>query len=242
MEITLSVAGHFAYLLLLALIALPVLGLSISSKIRKIRKFKPLVFSIFTVAPIYIVWDEYAVLIGTWKFNHSYIIGLYLWLIPVEEILFFIIVPFATLLIYEGLFMLKGVSSKVFQWPGIAAGLILVGFGIVNWQHSYTIFAFIFAGMALIFMATLEPQMLFSSRLWAFMAISYIPFVVFDHIMVTLPIFTYGKNVTLGIYIFSIPLEEYVYVFSLLLFYVLAYNFYQERHLKPISKERTSVS
>ena len=50
---------------------------------------------------IFVVWDIVATSRGHWSFNEKYISGLKIINLPVEEILFFLIVPFCALFTWE---------------------------------------------------------------------------------------------------------------------------------------------
>jgi lycopene cyclase domain-containing protein len=50
---------------------------------------------------VFIVWDWIAVSRGHWSFNEKYITGIKIINLPVEEILFFIIIPFCALFSWE---------------------------------------------------------------------------------------------------------------------------------------------
>ena len=50
---------------------------------------------------IFIVWDVFAAARGHWSFNEKYISGLRIINLPVEEILFFLIIPFCALFTWE---------------------------------------------------------------------------------------------------------------------------------------------
>ena len=218
--------GHFSYLEVLLSISLPVGIISMIRPFSSKRKYLPLIISILIVAPFYIVWDELAVIYGTWSFNGKMVIGLYFFRIPIEEVLFFIVVPFSTLLIYEGL-DLQALSKKSGAWifiPVLVTGIFFALIGLLNLDHSYTAIASFFVAGTLFLSAFLDSELIRRARTWAFMVISFIPFIIFDHILVSLPVFTYGKDAIIGIRIFQIPMEEYFYVFSLLLLYLLFYD------------------
>jgi lycopene cyclase domain-containing protein len=50
---------------------------------------------------IFIVWDIFAAERGHWSFNEKYISGLKIINLPVEEILFFLVIPFCALFTWE---------------------------------------------------------------------------------------------------------------------------------------------
>lgn len=57
------------------------------------------IYSIFLI--IGVIWDSVAVYIGWWSFNSEYLIGPHFGLLPIEEILFIIIIPTFVIGIYE---------------------------------------------------------------------------------------------------------------------------------------------
>ena len=53
------------------------------------------------VGGVYIYWDVLATERGDWAFNDSYILGIRFFGLPLEEILFFVTVPYAMIFLYE---------------------------------------------------------------------------------------------------------------------------------------------
>ena len=60
-----------------------------------------LTFSIGIPFLIFVLWDIYSVQRGHWRFNSIYVSGIYIFNLPVEEILFFIVIPFCALFTWE---------------------------------------------------------------------------------------------------------------------------------------------
>jgi lycopene cyclase domain-containing protein len=60
-----------------------------------------LFYSICLPFVIYVLWDIIAAYRGHWSFNVKYISGIYIFNLPVEEILFFVIIPFCALFTWE---------------------------------------------------------------------------------------------------------------------------------------------
>lgn len=66
------------------------------------RQFRRLVTAVWPVAVIFLVWDEIAVAARVWNYNGRYITGLDIPLhVPIEEVLFFIVIPVCALLTYN---------------------------------------------------------------------------------------------------------------------------------------------
>ena len=71
-------------------------------KVGVLRRLKRAVLSIIPTAIIFLAWDYYAVVSGHWWFDKEQVVGIFGPKgIPLEEFLFFIVVPLASLLTIE---------------------------------------------------------------------------------------------------------------------------------------------
>ena len=67
------------------------------------RRIKRVIISVLPVSAIFIAWDAYAIAQGHWFFDRDQILGIYGPLnIPLEEYLFFMIIPMAAIFPIEG--------------------------------------------------------------------------------------------------------------------------------------------
>jgi lycopene cyclase domain-containing protein len=54
------------------------------------------------VAAVFLVWDAVSIAAGVWTYNPAYISGLHIpFGIPIEEVLFFLVIPLCALLTYN---------------------------------------------------------------------------------------------------------------------------------------------
>jgi lycopene cyclase domain-containing protein len=82
--------------------------LEIFLKVGVLKQFKRIVKSIVPVAFLFIAWDKYAISRGHWFFDKDQILGIYgPWGIPIEEYLFFLVVPIAAFLTIEAVRKVK---------------------------------------------------------------------------------------------------------------------------------------
>ncbi len=220
------------YLLInLFTILIPV-SLSFEKNLKFYRNFKPLSVSIFIVGGTYIIWDVIATMRGDWMFNAEYLVGLDIINLPLEEILFFITVPYATIFIYEtGKFYLKdrdlNVDKSMFAIPGILFFVV----GISFLSQYYTVTVMIFSSLFIFTAMILYPQILQSKIYWMWIAFTYIPFFIVNYILTSLPIVLYNPDAIWGIRITTIPFEDFFYSFSMLSLYLLVYLIFKERWL-----------
>jgi lycopene cyclase domain-containing protein len=67
-----------------------------------LRQWRRLALTIATVGAVFVAWDLAAVAAGHWSFDHGQVIGV--WLpggLPLEELLFFLVVPLCSVLGFE---------------------------------------------------------------------------------------------------------------------------------------------
>ena len=98
------------------MIAFTIVGsfwLEIFLKVGVLRRIKRALLSIAPIAAIFIVWDLYAISRGHWHFDSEQIIGLKTpGGIPLEELLFFTVVPLAAIMTIEAVGVVKRRNAK----------------------------------------------------------------------------------------------------------------------------------
>ena len=98
---------HYAYVLIF--IAICAVGVNFGFKLQFARKLKLFLLTDSLILVIYLIWDFWAVSKGSWFFDSNQILGIkLLGKLPIEEVLFFIIVPLMTVLTYLALTKLTG--------------------------------------------------------------------------------------------------------------------------------------
>ena len=82
--------------------------LEVFLKVGVLKQFKRVVLAIAPVAFLFIAWDKYAIASGHWYFDKAQILGISgPFGIPLEEYLFFIVVPIAALMTIEAVRTVK---------------------------------------------------------------------------------------------------------------------------------------
>ena len=98
---------HYAYVLIF--IAICAVGVNFGFKLHFSKKLKLFLLTDSLILVIYLIWDFWAVSKGSWFFDSNQILGIMLLgKLPIEEVLFFIIVPLMTVLTYLALTKLTG--------------------------------------------------------------------------------------------------------------------------------------
>ncbi len=82
--------------------------LEIFLKIGVLRRIKRVIISIIPISAFFLIWDAYAIAQGHWFFDRKQILGIYgPSNIPLEEFLFFVIVPIAAIMTIEAVIKVK---------------------------------------------------------------------------------------------------------------------------------------
>jgi len=82
--------------------------LEIFLKIGVLRRIKRVIISIIPISTLFLIWDAYAIAQGHWFFDRKQILGIYgPFGIPLEEFLFFLIIPIAAIMTIEAVIKVK---------------------------------------------------------------------------------------------------------------------------------------
>lgn len=197
----------------------------------KFREKWPALFtSILLVGGSFIIWDSLVTLRGDWSFNPAFVLNYHLFGLPVEEILFFITVPYSCIFLYEGL--VRYTREKLLPHPKelyliMGAGLILAA--LFFRAQGYTAIVLFVSGILLLLGAT-KLKGLFSSLLyWRWILACTALFLFFNYYLTSLPILIYNSKAILNIRVLTIPIEDFFYNYCLLTLYLTFYIKAKER-------------
>jgi lycopene cyclase domain-containing protein len=182
-------------------------------------------FSIAVVSTCYLLWDILVTARGEWSFNGKYLTGVQILNIPLEEVLFFITVPYSCLFIYE--VVLYATKSSKFRLPAsviIAMILALLALSLAFYPQGYTSKALVSCGFFLMIAPLLDRPLLESKQYWIWLAICYMPFLIINTVLTALPVVEYNNEAIWGLRIGTIPLEDFFYNYAMLSFYLLFYR------------------
>lgn len=92
---------QLTYLAVLAGCLLGTLPLELALRVRVYARWRRLALALAPGLALGVAWDSYAVRHGHWHFDHRYLLGLNLAGLPVEEVLFFVVIPICAVLTLE---------------------------------------------------------------------------------------------------------------------------------------------
>lgn len=213
------------YLLINILIIFFPLILSFDKNLKFYKKVPFVLQSIAFISTAYIVWDLIATKRGDWAFNPEHLLGIDILGLPLEEILFFITVPYSCIFIYEtALFYLKekkfDFNYKMFLIPAI----LMIILGTIFYNQNYTFTVSIFTGAFFIGAIIFNESLLGSRNFWITMLISFLPFLIINYFLTSIPVVTYNEMAFSGKRFITIPYEDFLYSFSMISFWILFYE------------------
>jgi lycopene cyclase domain-containing protein len=222
------VNNHYTYFLILAASLAGPLALSFDKKVAFYKNWKYLFPAMIIPALLYIMWDFYFTTKGVWSFNENYITGAKLYNLPVEEVLFFFVVPYCCLFIYE---CIRSYFPRVVNivWADkllIALAVVLFITGIINYNKYYTGWTFIFTSIFITALHFINKKIkIFNAGLFVVSyAVMLIPFLIVNGFLTAIPVVLYNDAENLSIRIYTIPFEDVFYGMLLILMNVAIYE------------------
>ncbi|WP_320113563.1 lycopene cyclase domain-containing protein [Draconibacterium orientale] len=214
------------FILLTASGAVPLL-LSFDKRLQFYKQWKYVFPSILLVALVYIIFDVNFTNRGIWGFNPEYLSGIYLFSLPLEEILFFVVIPYASIFLHECVreyFPKLELPNSLNKILLIVLIILSVLVAIFNTDKSYTFYIALKLSIALLL------ALLLSSRIPRSFFITFlvilIPFLIVNGILtgsyINGEVVWYNNNENLGLRVFTIPVEDFAYAFSMILYNFLA--------------------
>ncbi len=208
--------------------------LSFDKKVAFYRKWKYLFPAMLLTALVFIPWDIHFTRKGIWGFSPEHLTGLQILSLPVEEWMFFLVIPYASVFTYEVVRTyfkrIRGIrTARLVSLFLLGVALVMA---LVFRERAYTVWTF---GLMALLMA-LHVWVLKKDWMLLFY-VSYllvlIPFMIVNGILtgtgISGEVVWYNDAETMGVRIATIPLEDVFYGFGLVLMNITLYEILRER-------------
>ncbi len=212
---------------------------SFHHKIKFSRHFGAFMKASALVAVVFIIWDAWFTKTGVWWFNDRYLIGLRLFGLPVEEILFFFCIPFACVFTYfclDKFFKLdwKPVPEKIF----VSVCLLLAIAGGIWFRDMIYTSVTLFTTAATLFVLHFILKAEWIGKA-SFIYLVLMPgFLAVNGILtgtgLESPIVNYNPGDFLGIRMLTIPVEDTVYGYEMILWNIYLFRKFKKEDDKEI--------
>lgn len=223
----------FTYLLINFFTILFPLALSFDKKVQFYKKWKFIWQGLLITGLVFLFWDVLFTVDGVWSFNPQYITGITVLQLPIEEIFFFLTVPFACIFIYACLnyYIKWEMDSRLTRF--ISNLIIISSILILIFYHHrlYTRVTFtLLAFLVILFQFIYKARWL--NRFYLAFLVVLIPFYIINGVLTAWPVVIYNNAQNLGLRIGTIPVEDHFYCMTLLLMNIGIFEYFRLRPIK----------
>jgi hypothetical protein len=234
---------QFTYLLIDFFTVIICFIFSFHPKINFYRHFGAFIKSSLIVGFVFIVWDILFTKAGVWWFNYDYLIGAKIAELPVEEILFFICIPFSCIFTYFCLTKFLPMDWEV-QRDKLFVMVSIVVYGLLAiyfYEKIYTFITFLTLTISLIILYFVLGVRWMGKAFVVYLIL--LPgFLVVNGILtgtgLEKPIVNYNPENFIGFRILTIPVEDFFYGFELIIWNLFFFKKFKRNELEEAYLEK----
>jgi lycopene cyclase domain-containing protein len=200
--------------------------------------WKFLLPALLITATVFLTWDYFFTLSGVWGFSEIYTTGINIVGLPIEEILFFITVPYASIFIYAFVNKLWPNTprlDKAQKYISYAILIIAIVVLIFNYDKAYTALNCGYA-IVLLSLQLFVVKGAYMGKFYRFYFWHLIPFFIVNGILtgtgIDQEVVWYNNTENLGIRMGTIPVEDSLYSLSLMLMNITILEYLKSRFKK----------
>lgn len=226
----------FTYALVLFFTIIICFIASFDKRVRFDRQFIPFIKAALIVGIPFILWDIWFTAEGVWWFDTKYTLGVVFFGLPLEEILFFICIPFSCVFTYycfDKFFELAWLSSFN-NLLAFTTVVICAVIGLLHIDKMYTLVTSIVTILTIVYLHFVvriewlgKASFVFSILMLGFFPVNG----VLTGSFIPSPIVNYNTNEFLGIRLFSIPIEDAVYGYAQFILVLYFFKIFQRKQL-----------
>ncbi|MDD2995107.1 MAG: lycopene cyclase domain-containing protein [Bacteroidia bacterium] len=204
---------------------------SFEKQISFYKKWKYLFVAILVPLVFFVVWDAIFTANGMWSFNENFVLGPHIFGLPIEEWLFFVVVPYCGVFIYEvlKLYLPRIDFNKAVYGSFVVLVLIFALLTLLYSQRDYTFFNFLFNTIFLSFMLFNNWFKKHLTHFFLAFLIALIPMFVVNGVLTAMPVVEYNPFENSGIRVYTIPFEDFFYFQLLFGMNVMIYEWLQRK-------------
>lgn len=222
---------HYTYLLInLGAVLVPFL-FSFHPKLRFWDNIRSFFWANVIVSTIFILWDAVFTDLGVWGFNARYVTGVYLMGLPLEEILFFICIPYACLFSFHcfQVLMNRFISDKMVRAITIGLCLFSIIMALLFIDRLYPAVTFLCLTVFLIYAGFILKAEWLGQFYFTYL-VMLVPFFIVNGILTGTgleePVVWYNSVEIINFRLLTIPFEDVFYGMLLIGMNVLLYKYF----------------
>lgn len=207
---------------------------SFEPRIAYAKSFSSLFKAVALTAVLFIPWDVLFTAKAYWGFNQRYHLDFHLLGLPIEEWLFFVVVPFSCIFIYRVINYFLPDEPPLFFHQALPKFLVWFPLGVafLNFGRWYTFTTFLFLGVAMGLCVYWWKVHWMGKFLRAYLVILF-PFLLVNGVLtgswIEEEVVWYNDAMNLGKRIGTIPMEDAFYGMLLILMNVGFYEFFESK-------------
>jgi lycopene cyclase domain-containing protein len=222
------------FIVLLCSIAVPFAS-SFEGRLAFYTRWKYFFPSVFVAASLFVVWDVYFTKMGVWGFNSRHLQGWYLFNLPVEEILFFIIIPYCCTFLYEVFAVEYGIPvwfKKNARFISYGLLLVCVFCLVLFHDRPYPLSTFGLLSLLIVVHLFVIKADYLGQFYFAYM-LAAVPFFLVNGVLtgsfIEEEVVWYNAQDIIGFRIGTVPFEDYFYGMALMLLTQTMYEWLKSR-------------
>tara|TARA_R110002050_G_scaffold204327_1_gene339598 strand:- start:86406 stop:87098 length:693 start_codon:yes stop_codon:yes gene_type:complete len=189
----------------------------------QLHKKWSLLFSAIIISLIpFVLWDIWFTQSGFWGFNENYLSGHYLLDLPVEEWFFFIAIPYACIFTHYALTTLwhsVKISNQSVNIITVVLLVLMLVLAVMYHERMYTLVDMVFGIIVLVFAYVIDASLL--RKFYLTFLVMLLPFFVVNGVLtgsgIEGEVVWYNNAQNIGFRIGTIPIEDIIYAFSLII-------------------------
>lgn len=205
--------------------------LSFDKKVHFYKSWKYIWPGMVITGLFFLFWDVLFTMKGVWSFNPQYIIGVTIWGLPLEEVLFFSTVPFACIFIYECLnyYVRWQIKARITATISSLVVVFCIA-GLIFYYHS--IYTEITCGVLLLLILIFQYviKSVWLNRFYFTYLVALIPFYAVNGLLTSIPIVSYNNIQNMRLRVGTIPVEDHFYLMALLLMNIGFFEYFKARN------------
>lgn len=207
---------------------------SFHPKLKLYKKWKYMFPSIVIMMLLFISWDIVFTANGYWGFNPDYLTGLYIVNLPIEEWMFFVCIPYACIFTHYALlhyFPNMQLSEKATQFITYFLIFVLLLLVILFYDRWYSLINFSYAIVLIGLMLAYKKALL--QKFFLTFLVMLVPFFIVNGVLtgsfIEEQIVWYDNTQNMGIRMFTIPVEDSVYAFTMILTPLVLTEYFEKK-------------
>ena len=203
---------------------------SFHPKLQFHKTWKAFFPAVFISGLLFIVWDIYFTDLGVWGFNPDYLVGIYLFNLPLEEILFFFCIPYACVFTYHclDLFITKSIGDQTERILTPLLILIFIITAFFQYAKIYPLVTFLLLPLLIVISRYVLKER-WISKFYIIYGVLLFPFLIVNGLLtgtgLEAPVVWYNEQEIIGFRIMTIPVEDVFYGMALILLNLQIYLF-----------------